>query len=131
MSTFARWWKFNLVGAVGMGVQLGSLALLNRWMRGHYLYASAISTELTLLHNFIWHLHYTWRDRVDRSSWFASLLRFHLANGLISIAGNLILMKFLVQEAHLPVLPANLLAILSCSLANFFVGQSSRKPPHA
>jgi putative flippase GtrA len=122
VNTLIRWWKFNLVGAIGMGVQLGSLALLNRWMRGRYLYASALATELTLLHNFVWHMHYTWRDRVDRRSWLGPLLRFHLANGLISIVGNLVLMKLLVQGAHLRVLPANLLAILGCSLANFFVG---------
>lgn len=122
MNTFIRWWKFNLVGALGMGVQLGSLALLNRCLHGHYLYASAAATELTLLHNFTWHMHYTWRDRVSRRAWLQPLLRFHLANGLISIVGNLLLMKLLVQDAHLPVVPANLAAILACSLANFFVG---------
>ena len=65
MNTFIRWAKFNLVGAMGMAVQLAALALFNRWTAGHYLYASAAAIELTLLHNFVWHLHYTWRDRRD------------------------------------------------------------------
>ncbi len=53
MNTFIRWGKFNLVGAIGMVVQLTALALFNRWSRGHYLCASAAAVEITLLHNFV------------------------------------------------------------------------------
>jgi len=58
VNTFIRWGKFNLVGAMGMVVQLGTLAFFDRWAAGHYLYASAAAIELTLLHNFVWHVHY-------------------------------------------------------------------------
>lgn len=124
MNTFIRWWKFNLVGAMGMVLQLAVLALLNRWTRGHYLYASAAAVELTLLHNFMWHLHYTWRDRRDGSTLFAQLVKFHLSNGLVSMLGNLVLMRILVHEAHIPVLASNGIAILCCSLLNFRLGNS-------
>lgn len=124
MNSFIRWGKFNLVGAMGMVVQLAALALFNRLAPGHYLFATAAAIEVTLLHNFIWHLHYTWRDRRDSSSLPAQLLRFHLANGLISMLGNLALMRILVQQAHLPVLVANCIAILCCSIANFYLGNS-------
>jgi len=33
-------------------------------------------------------------------------------------------MRLLVEEAHLPVLSANALAILSCSIVNFCLGDS-------
>ena len=56
MNTFIRWGKFNLVGAMGMVVQLAALAVFSRWAAGHYLCASAAALELTLLHNFVWHL---------------------------------------------------------------------------
>jgi len=118
MKTLIRWGKFNLVGAMGMVVQLGSLALLSRLARGHYLLVSAAAVELAILHNFIWHLHYTWRDRRDGST-LAQLLRFHLSNGLVSLLGNLALMRVFVREAHLPMLVANLLAIVCCSVVNF------------
>ena len=124
MNTFIRWGKFNLVGAMGMVLQLASLALFNRWMGGHYLYASAAAIELTLLHNFTWHLHYTWRDRRDGATWPRQLVRFHLSNGLVSMLGNLLLMRLLVHEAHLPVLLSNVVAILSCSVANFLLGNN-------
>ncbi len=63
-TNFIRWGKFNLVGAMGMIVQLGVLALLNQRWPGHFLAATAAAIELTLIHNFIWHLHTTWRDRL-------------------------------------------------------------------
>lgn len=119
MNLLLRWGKFNLVGVAGMGVQLGALALFNRWTGGHYLLATAAAIELTLLHNFVWHLHYTWRDRRGQGALLTQLMRFHLANGLVSMAGNLGLMRMLVGEAHLPVLAANSIAILGCSIVNF------------
>lgn len=122
MNTLIRWSKFNLVGAMGMVVQLAVLAILNRALAGHYLVASGAAVEITLLHNFVWHLHYTWRDRRDDGAMLGQLIRFHLSNGLVSMAGNLLLMRLLVQEAHLPVLAANGIAILCCSIVNFWLG---------
>ena len=122
MNTFIRWLKFNLVGAVGMVVQLGALALLNRWWVGHYLYAAAAAVEITLLHNFVWHLRYTWKDRGDGSAILGRLLRFHLLNGLVSMLGNLALMRVLVQAAQVPLLISSIIAILCCSIVNFCLG---------
>ena len=122
MNPFIRWCKFNLVGAAGAAVQLGSLALFSRWAGSHYLYASAAALEVTLLHNFVWHMSYTWRDRRDHSARLGQLLRFHLSNGLVSLIGNLALMRILVGGAHMPVLAANGIAILCCSLVNFCLG---------
>lgn len=79
-------------GGLGMVLQLSALAFLNHHAAGHYLCASALAVEVTLLHNFMWHLHYTWRDRRDDSAVVARLLRFHLSNGMVSLAGNLVLM---------------------------------------
>lgn len=124
MNVLIRWGKFNLVGAIGMLVQLAALALFNRLAPGHYLYATAAAIELTLLHNFVWHLHYTWRDRREDSALFGQLIRFHLSNGVVSMLGNLALMRLLVQEVHVPVLVANSIAILCCSIVNFCLGHT-------
>jgi putative flippase GtrA len=122
MNTLIRWGKFNLVGAMGMVLQLAALAIFNRWTGGRYLLASAAAIEITLLHNFAWHLHYTWRDRRDHPTLFTQLMRFHISNGLVSMAGNLLLMRILVQEARLPLLVSNSIAILCCSVINFCLG---------
>jgi putative flippase GtrA len=122
VNALIRWGKFNAVGAMGMAVQLGALAAFNRLAPGHYLLTSAAALEVTLIHNFAWHLRYTWRDRKENSSRPAQFLRFHLSNGLVSLFGNLILMQILVGEARLPVLTANAIAILICSVVNYLLG---------
>jgi putative flippase GtrA len=131
MNTLVRWGKFNVVGAVGMVVQLGSLAILNLLWPGHYLVATAAALELTLVHNFIWHLHFTWRDRPQHSALARQLVRFHLSNGLVSMVGNLALMPFLVEAARIPVVAANVIAILSCSIVNFSLGNNWAFAPGA
>jgi putative flippase GtrA len=122
VTPLVRWAKFNAVGVVGMGVQLGALAVLNKLWRGHYLVASGVALEITLLHNFVWHVRYTWRDRRAQDSTLRQMVRFQLSNGLVSLVGNLVLMRLLVQEARLPVLAANAVAIVCCSVANYWLG---------
>ncbi|MEP6716386.1 MAG: GtrA family protein [Terriglobia bacterium] len=107
-----------------MAVQLGALALIDGWVPGHYLYASAAAVELALLHNFCWHVNYTWADRSGRTAHLRRFLRFQLSNGAVSLAGNLALTHILVHEARVPLLLANLAAIFCCSLANFYLGNN-------
>ena len=65
MNPLIRWAKFNAVGVLGMGVQLAALAGFNRLFAGHYLAATCAALEVTLLHNFVWHERFTWRDRFN------------------------------------------------------------------
>ena len=60
-----RWLRFNAVGLAGVIVQLGVLAALTRFAGWHYLPATLVAVELTLLHNLAWHERWTWRDRPD------------------------------------------------------------------
>jgi len=122
LNILIRWGKFNAVGAMGMVLQLTALAVFERCAPGHYLVASAAAVELAILHNFVWHLHYTWRDRAGDSAPLIRLVRFHLSNGLVSMLGNLAILRLLVQEARLPILVADCIAILCCSLINFCLG---------
>ena len=115
-----RWLKFNLVGGLGVVVQLVCLALFRRWM--HYLVATALAVEIAVLHNFFWHERFTWKDRPGGRR--QRLLRFHLGNGVVSILGNLGLMWLLVSHFHMKrLLFANAIAIAVCSLLNFALGE--------
>ena len=135
MSTLVRSIRFNLVGAMGMAVQLTALALLNHLTGGHYLFASALAVEFAVVHNFVWHRRFTWPDRRGTSAMAGQFVRFHLANGMVSLVGNVALMRVLVGEAHLPLLVANSIAILSCSIVNFCLGDlwafAARRPAAA
>lgn len=117
-----RWMKFNLVGAMGIAVQVAALWLLTS-IGFNYMPATAVAVEAAVLHNFIWHERFTWVDRRNRSrsGWANRLLRFNLSNGLISIAGNLLCMRLLVGEADVRPVTANLISIAVCSLVNFLV----------
>jgi putative flippase GtrA len=122
-TTGLRWLKFSLVGGLGIAVQLAALALMIH-LRVQYLLATMLAVEAAVLHNFCWHERYTWADRGHSShprAVLRRLARFHLANGLISMIGNLVLMCFLVGELGFPVLLANLATVASCWLANCLV----------
>jgi len=119
--TFRTWLKFNTVGVIGMGIQLAALALFKSALGLNYLLATAMAVESAVLHNFIWHERWTWLERTkkNRSGTFGRLVRFHLANGLISVAGNLFLTWLLVSQLNLHYFVANVIAIVTCAILNF------------
>lgn len=123
MTLVPRALRFSLVGIAGAAVQLGAVVVLHRMMPRHYLVDAGLALEITLLHNFLWHRRYTWRDRSAQNSAWRQLVRFHVANGLVSLGGNLALVRLLVGAAHAPVVLADAAAILPCSLVNFGLGQ--------
>jgi putative flippase GtrA len=116
-----RWLKFNAVGGMGVAVQVAALALLKSGLHLNYLLATAAAVELALLHNFVWHERWTWRDR-GADGRTGRLVRFHLANGVVSIVVNLVLMRILVGRMHWPYLAANVAAIATGSVVNFLLG---------
>jgi putative flippase GtrA len=115
-----RWVKFNAVGATGVLVQTLTLALLLKVSGMHYLAATALAVEASVLNNFVWHRKWTWADR-PRSNAAITLLRFNLTAGAMSLAGNLALMWLFVSAAGLGAMRANLIAILICSVINFML----------
>lgn len=117
-AVFQRFAKFSTVGAGGVAVQGLTLALLLRVSGLHYLVATALAVEASVLHNFVWHRKWTWRDR-PQPRWALMLLRFNLTNGTMSIVANLVLMFVFAGLMNLNPNAANLLAIAICSVINF------------
>ncbi len=123
MRVFGYWARFNVVGWIGVLVQLAVLTVLVRAFQLNYLLATALAVEAAVLHNFTWHELWTWAEPGSPgcAALVNRLARFHLANGVTSIAGNLLLMSVLVGRAQLPVVAANICAILVCSSLNFLL----------
>ena len=121
----ARWLKFNFVGAIGIGVQIGAFALLQGVLAVDYLAATALAVETAVLHNFVWHERFTWKDRPRGTARdvAARLLKFHAGNGLVSILGNVALMRLLAGGFHLNPYLAQALSIATCALLNFAVSE--------
>jgi len=122
--TFLRWVKFNIVGGIGIGVQLAALAIFRSWLKLDYLLATGLAVEIAVIHNFLWHERFTWADRASSLPIQAlrRLVKFNASNGVISIAGNVLLMQMLVGERKFNYVLSNLFAIVLCSLVNFFLG---------
>jgi dolichol-phosphate mannosyltransferase len=118
---FNRWLRFNGIGALGAGLQLAVLGVLTRLTPLHYLWATVVAVEATVLHNFCWHERWTWSDRraASRRHVYMRLGHFQLTNGLVSIAGNVLLMRVFTGSLGMDPLAANIVSILICSLANF------------
>jgi putative flippase GtrA len=121
--TAGRWLKFNAVGGIGIGVQLAALAIFRSLLHLDYLLATALAVETAVIHNFLWHERYTWADRPARrfTHSLTRLARFNASNGLVSIVGNLLLMRLLAGTLRIEYFVANLIAIAACSLVNFLL----------
>ena len=116
-----RWLLFNGVGILGFVVQLGVLTGLIRLLDVHYLVATVVAVEAAILHNFFWHQRHTWRDRPSAgASTRRRLARFHLLNGTVSLAGNALVMLLLTGSLGVDPVRANVVAVLACSIVNFF-----------
>jgi putative flippase GtrA len=113
-----RFAKFSAVGAGGVIVQTVTLGLLLRVTGIHYLVATALAVEASVLNNFVWHRRWTWADRPGSRAALL-LLRFNATNGVMSLIGNLAFMFILVSVFQINPYASNLITIAICSLINF------------
>lgn len=114
-------WKFTLVGWMGVVLQLAWLYWLTSRFHLAASAATPIAVEIALIHNFAWHERFTWRDRpcAGARGTVIRLCRFQLTNGLVSLAGNSLLIYCLTRRLRFPLLPSATAAIAVCSFANF------------
>ncbi|MEQ1574503.1 MAG: GtrA family protein [Vicinamibacterales bacterium] len=124
MNTGARLVRFSAVSALGVGVQLATIWFLTAVTHVHYLLAAMAAVGLTVVHNFAWHWRWTWRDRTESGGIASSFVRFALANGALSLAGNLAIVAVLVQGMHAAPVAANAVAIGACGLVNYWIGNT-------
>ena len=117
-AVFYRFMRFSAVGAGGVVVQTVVLTLLLRVSGLHYLLATALAVESSVLNNFVWHRRWTWADRPGSRAAMV-FLKFNATNGALSLIGNLVLMSLLVSGLSLNPHAANLITIAICSIVNF------------
>ena len=113
----SRWARFIGIGFLGFLLQLTALWLLISRAHWSWLAATPVAVELAVVHNFLWHARWTWRDRPGDC--LARFARFQLANGLASIAGNAALMTLFAGALGWPPVPANTCAAAVMAVVNF------------
>jgi len=126
-----RFLRFNVVSTLGIGVRLLAAWALVNGLGLHYLVGTTLAIEVSVLHNFFWHLHWTWgptgvqasgRPQAPRNHVFVRCVAFHASNGLVTFLGAMVLMPFLVGSLGLHHLVANFIAVCFTGLLNFFLG---------
>jgi putative flippase GtrA len=118
----SRLTAFVLVGALGFVLQVGVLAWLTTVHLWSYAVATIVAVEAAVLHNFLWHERWTWRDRsAAAASLIGRLLRFHTTTGITSIGGNLATTALGVEIIGLHPVIANMISVGLMSLANYLV----------
>jgi putative flippase GtrA len=127
--------RFCGVGALGIGVQIAVITWLANAWHVDYRVATLAGVAAAIVHNFLWHRHWTWGDvraategrpytddgRRAAGGTAATFGRFVAANGVVSLGGNAAVMIVLVGGGHVPVVPANVAAIALCGIANFWL----------
>jgi putative flippase GtrA len=116
-----RFLRFNLVGAGGIAVQLGMI-----WLLAHRLamppgLSTAVGVGAAVLHNYLWHRAWTWRDRPRATSGAIEFLMFAGANGLVSLVGNVMVVTALTSVTRIGAAPGSLVGIAICGLVNYWL----------
>lgn len=119
VSEVARLWKFLLVGATGVGVNLGLLWLFVD-VAGTYRYAGwVVGVEASVVSNFWLNRTFTWRDR--RAGGVAGIsaqaARYHVAS-LLGVAANFMVF-FAATALAAPTLAAGALGVAAGVVTNF------------
>ena len=120
MTGVVRFARFNVVGALGIGVQLATVGALVHGLGVDPVAATAAGVTAAVAHNFGWHVRWTWRDRMGPgTSTLAAFARFAGANGAVSLVGSVLLLPVLVGAAGLTAVAANVVTIAACGLLNY------------
>jgi putative flippase GtrA len=116
-SPAARVLRFNAVGVIGWIVQAGVLWLLVASGMAP-VPAVALAVLAAAAHNFAWHERFTWPGRPPAERLGRAGL-FLLTTGVVSVVSNMALTVAAMRIAHLPIVAANLLAVLATALVNY------------
>src|SRR5215212_2330451 len=120
-----RFWKFALVGASGVLVNIATLVILAEYFHAHKVIAWMFAVGVSILSNFLLNNAFTWRD-VRHSSRIHFLLRGALAYpvAIMGIGANFAvyypLLKY-VSEAFPYYVLFNLLGIAAGTSVNFIL----------
>ncbi len=126
MIDLRRLCRYNAVGVMGLALKFAVLAALMEAARAGYLVGTALAVEAVILHNFAWHLRWTWRDRshgLSAGEIAGRFLRFQLGTGAIGLASNLLAVRILVGGLGIHYLAGNLIATAVGGLANFMLSE--------
>ena len=117
--------KFNIVGWMGMPVNMGMLYLLKDVAGFPLILASVIAIETAIVHNYIWHRHWTWahRNRGERPPFFKQLIAYNVATGLVDLVVNVSVLWVLTTFFGVYYLISNAAGMILGPLIKFWLNE--------
>ncbi|MEM1634365.1 MAG: glycosyltransferase family 2 protein [Nanopusillaceae archaeon] len=109
--------KFYIVDSLGLIVNLGSLYILRKLDIPH-LFASGISIELSILHNFMLNNYWTFRDRA-KGNFLNRLIKYHFVV-MFSASSQYIISNLLFYYMLNNSILAQIIAIFLSAILNLF-----------
>lgn len=103
-------------------MQLSVLHVAHKVFEVHYLLATALAVETTLIHNFIWHECWTWKMR-GQPGIGMRFVRYQFGTGSVAMTSNLFGMRFFMGQMGLHHLIASPLSIMTSGIINFCLGE--------
>lgn len=109
---------------MGLCVKFSALAALVELAGVRPLVATGLAVEAVLLHNFAWHVRWTWRDRscgLGASALLVRLAEYHLGTGAVALVSNIVAVQILTVQMGAHYIAANVAATIFAGLANFLI----------
>lgn len=115
-----RFFKFAVVGGIGLLVNTVALYLLTTYVFGESLYmvSAVFSMEVSIINNFILNEYWTFRDRAGKGGFAKRLLKFH-GSRLLGAATSLLILYLLTDFAGFYYLVSNLIAVIIGTAVNY------------
>src|SRR4029077_7234767 len=95
-------------------VKIAPTAALSSFAHWSWAPATCLAVEASIVHNYVWHERWTWRDRAGATrgaSRWARFAKYNAATGLFAIGGNVALMALYLSLLAVPAVVANILAV--------------------
>ena len=111
------------VSWLGMVVNTGCLYLFKGVLHIRIIPAALMAIEVAIIHNFIWHRHWAWRDRTanNHQSFFRQLLLYNVFTGAVDMVANVSVLWSLSTFFHIHYLLANVLGMIAGPFIKFWV----------
>ncbi len=113
-----KFFKFCIVGASGVIVNMGLLYLLTELAGLYYLVSSAIAIEISIITNFLLNNAWTWRKQKTKSSFLKKMLKFN-AVSLVALGINFGALLFFTEVIGLWYIFSNLIGIALATIINY------------
>ena len=117
----SRLLKFGIVGLSGVVINMGVLYILSEDVRLPYFISSLMAIELSILTNFVFNLHWTWRDRKNELPVWRKLFRYHIGVAGTAYLVNYVILVGLTEWGGIQYMISNLVGIGVGTIANYVI----------